>query len=593
MINKNITEIIKSKKRAGVSLPLFSLYTKKSYAVGDIYSLEVLGEWAQKAGITIIQILPLNDLGFGRSPYSSISAFAIDPVYISLYLLGIGDLDIDIQNRIDDKIKIKERKIKFLKEYFINIINDDIIKKINNFIQDNEWLDEYVSFVLLNYEFNGVHWSLWQKEFSKELVKELRNKNENEFLFIAWLQLIAFEQLKDQKLKLQDKGVYLKGDMPILTSDHSADVWARTYLFNRDLKSGAPPDYFNTEGQNWGFPVIDWKEMKREKFSWWKMRLEYLENFYHLYRIDHVLGMYRIWAIPKGKESAKYGYFHPQKGVSRKEFNQVRLFPEDFEKLGLIYEFKTDHYIFYWDFFKTNQYQSLPEEIKAKFYPLSELHLKMDEEHWRSAGEEILNFLFENSSMLPCAEDLGAVPSFVRDSIHEMKLLGLDIIRWTRSFEDGSYIKPEGYRKVAVSSLSVHDTSTALGWWLEASENDRKEFSKLFKDDLINKNKLFEDNKPLSIEDIPTLLLSVALKCSSQLSIHMLQDYILSGALGMERNGNTGILIDPNKQKINTPGTPEDKNWGYVFPFYVEDLLEDLELTKNIKGLIKMSGRLA
>jgi 4-alpha-glucanotransferase len=125
MINQNLTEIIKSKKRAGVSFPLFSLFNKKSFAVGDIYSLEVLGEWAQKTGITIIQILPLNDLGFGRSPYSSISAFAIDPVYISLYLLGIEDLDLNIQNRIDDKVKIKERKLKILKEHFNKIINDE------------------------------------------------------------------------------------------------------------------------------------------------------------------------------------------------------------------------------------------------------------------------------------------------------------------------------------------------------------------------------------------------------------------------------------------------------------------------------------
>ncbi len=591
MINGSLADIIKTKKRAGVSLPLFSLYTKKSFSVGDIYSLEVLGEWACKVGITIIQILPLNDLGFGRSPYSSISAFAIDPVYISLYLLGINDINIDIQNRIDDKIKIKESKIKILKDHFNTIINDDLIKIVDSFIEQNEWLKEYISFTILNHEFNGVHWSLWQKEYSLELVSELRRSNEKEFVFIAWLQMVAYEQLKDQKMKLQNNGVFLKGDMPILTSDHSADVWARTYLFNRELTSGAPPDYFNAEGQNWGFPVIDWKEMKREKFSWWKMRLAYLENFYHLYRIDHVLGMYRIWAIPRSKESAKFGFFHPQKGVSRKEFNQARLFPEDFEKLGLIYEFKPDHYIFYWDFFKTNQYQSLPEEIKAKFYPLSELHLKKDEEHWRKAGEEILNFLFENSTMLPCAEDLGAVPSFVRDSIHDMKLLGLDIIRWTRSFEDGSYIKPDGYRKVAVSSLSVHDTSTALGWWMEAGDHDRKEFAKLFTIDHGKEKTLEQSNLP-SLEQIPTLLLEVALRCGSQFSIHMLQDYILNGALGMERNGNPGIIKDPSKQKINTPGTPEDKNWGYVFPFYAEDLLNDLELCKNIRELIKMNGRL-
>ena len=591
MIISNIKETIRSKKRAGVSFPLSSILSEKSFGIGDIYSLECIGKWAFESGVSILQILPLNDLGFGRSPYSSISAFAIDPIYISLFLLGINEISSDLKKFSDDRVLLKQKKISILRGYFKNVYNDNEKKSLNIFINSNKWLNEYITFSLLNNEYNGVHWSLWQKEYSLELLDSLRIKDESEYYFIAWLQYVLFQQLKEVKIKLEAKGVYLKGDMPILTSDHSADVWARRNLFNREMTSGAPPDYFNADGQNWGFPVIDWNAMKKDSFSWWKERLSYLENFYHLYRIDHVLGMYRIWAIPKGKESAKFGFFHPQKGTSRKEFNLARLFPEDFEKLGLIYEYKHEHYIFYWDFFKTPNYQSLPEEIKARFYPLSDLHLLKDEEHWKKAGEEILKFLFENSSMLPCAEDLGAVPSFVRDSIFELQLLGLDIIRWTRSFEDGSYIKPEGYRKNAVSALSVHDTSTALGWWEEASEEDRTSFKKLFLKDGIDSSKDVKSPE-YKKEEIPQMLLYVAFSCASQFSIHMLQDYIISGSLGDDRNGNPGILKAPLKHRINIPGTSEEKNWGYVFPFLAEELLEEKELSKKIKELILKTGRL-
>ncbi len=591
MTELNIKETIRSKRRAGVSFPLSSLWSEKSYGIGDFYSLQKIGEWAGNSGISLLQILPLNDLGFGRSPYSSISAFAIDPVYISLYLLGIESVDSNFKSHSDDKFTVKQKKITLLREFYQKKYSDNLTKILDMFLAKHSWLNEYISFSLLNYDYNGVHWSLWQKEFSRNLVVSLKNKDIKEYYFIAWMQYVAFQQLNDQKNKLEKLGVYLKGDMPILTSDHSADVWARSSLFNRELTSGAPPDYFNADGQNWGFPVIDWNAMKRDHFTWWKERLNYLENFYHLYRIDHVLGMYRIWAIPRGKESAKFGFFHPQKGTSRKEFNHARLFPEDFEKLGLIYEFKPDHYIFYWDFFKTPNYQSLPEEIKARFYPLSNLHLVKDELHWKKSGEEILNYLFENSSMLACAEDLGAVPSFVRDSIFELQLLGLDIIRWTRSFEDGSYIQPEGYRKNAVSALSVHDTSTALGWWEEASEDDRKAFQRLFEAETKSSTKE-KKSESYKKEEIPQLLLDVAFRSTSLFSIHMLQDYILSGELGQDRKGFRGILTSPLDHRINVPGTPEEKNWGYVFPFLVEELLADSALAQKIKEMVLQNGRL-
>ncbi len=613
------------KRRAGVSFPLVSLLSRRSYGCGDIYSLHLLHQWALDSGLSIIQILPLNDLGYGRSPYSSISAFAIDPIYISLHLLGINEYEAEIPSVSLDHKFIKSKKIEILKKYFEKIYDLKLLQLIEDFSAKHSWIKSYVAFKIL-YEKNwGLHWSEWKygSIYSKEIEQTLLADNRKLAHFHIWLQYIAFSQLKDIKEKMEATGVYLLGDMPILTSDNSADVWSRTELFNRNLTSGAPPDYFNADGQNWGFPVINWEEMKKQNYSWWKERISYLENLYHLYRIDHVLGMYRIWAIPKEFESARFGYFHPQIGTSRKDFNLARLFPEDFVKLGLIYEFKEDRYIFFWDFFKYSEYQALPDDIKARFFPLSEKYLKEDEKQWRENGEKILDFLLENTKMLPCVEDLGAVPAFVRESIHEKQLIGLDIIRWTRSFEDGSFIPPDKYRKNAISALSVHDTSTAMGWWEEATLDDKlalckylfphweEEWKKL---EELQKLKEIKEPAPLkqekkeipfdniqeffkhklqqlSKEDIALHLLKFALSVNSLYSIHMLQDYIIHGNLSKDIGIRKSILDYPKLHRINIPGTPEEENWGYTFPFYAEELREEETLSELIRSLVISSGR--
>ncbi|HMV77632.1 MAG TPA: 4-alpha-glucanotransferase [Leptospiraceae bacterium] len=589
---------LKTKKRAGVSFPLVSLLSEHSYLCGDFYSLRILKEWAVKTKISLVQILPLNDLGSGRSPYSSISAFALDPVYISFQMLKIPHKKTEFPESGLDIKKIKKEKLHILEKYFLSIFDDLLRAELDRFISSHPFMKIYTCFLLQKDLRGGTHWEKWNLQYSENLFLESMSKYSEKIYYYVFLQKTAFEQLSRIKQEFKAAGVYLEGDMPILTSDDSADVWGRQNLFDRSFHAGAPPDYFNTEGQSWGFPIIRWEEMKKENYSWWKERLEYLEHFYHFYRIDHVLGMYRIWAIPKDATSPKFGHFHPQIGASRKEFNEVRLFPEDFEKLGLIYEHKEDKYIFYWDFFKTPGYQALDEDIKRRLFPLCEIHLKEDEAKWRRYGEDILSFMMKSSSMLPCAEDLGAVPKFVRDSIFENEIIGLDIIRWTRSFEDGSYIKPADYRKLAVSCLSVHDTSTAMGWWKECDPEMKKMLKKVFglvKEETksgadIKTEKKAEIEKEETEEDLSVIneaMLKFALAAASLFSVHMLQDYLYRGKISKKIH----VLTEPEKHRINVPGTPEDKNWGYVFPFLAEELLSENELNSKISEMISASGR--
>lgn len=620
---KNI-DTIRSKKRAGFAFPLFSILSRHSYECGDIYSLKVLKNWAVKCGFTIIQILPLNDMGFGRSPYSSVSAFAIDPIFISLYLLGRNEKS---RSTIVKSIHINHERIRMLKlvylrQEFKNRSSKELFAELDRYADNNKWIYPYSVFKILYEKNQGAHWKDWEigSEYNKEIEKKIIQENQEEFYFKVWLQYIAFQQLREVKKELEDDGIYLLGDMPILTSENSADVWSKRSLFNLNLKAGAPPDYFSKEGQNWGFPIIHWGAMKKENYQWWKDRLQYLENFYHLYRIDHVLGMYRIWAVPLGMKSARYGYYSPQVGVNREDFqiqsqDEENSNPEktptqmDVDKYvdeKMIYEFQKDHFIFHWDFYLSDAYQKLSDEEKAKLIELSNKHIEEDEAKWRRMGEEILDFFMEVSNMLPCAEDLGAVPQFVRDSIYEKKIIGLDVIRWTRNFETGEFFPHDKYRKNAVSTLSVHDTSTALAWWDEISPTEKIEFLKTIMDEKsFSKYKIVEDETNVldyekvfkALEEIDRyqlleMMIKFSLNTKSIFSINLLHDYIFDKNLSGSVEKGGSMIYKPEEHRINVPGTPESKNWSYRYPFHAEQLVENDELTQKIRDLLQETERI-
>lgn len=578
---------IRSKKRAGCAFPLISLVSRESFECGDFYSLQNMISWAKKTGLSIIQILPLNDLGKGRSPYSSVSAFAIDPIYISLKLLGLPQRSRSkfIKSCRINIGRVRELKISYLGQFFQKEWSKNLQKKLDRFLQDHaDWLPTYAAFKVLYEKNDGEQWQNWSygSQYSQDLPAEICQKHQQEYYFWAWTQMVASEQLHSTKQLFEQEGVFLKGDLPILTSGNSADVWSKPHFFNTGMTAGAPPDFFNADGQNWGFPVIEWQEMKKSSYSWWKQRLAWVNNFYHMYRIDHVLGMFRIWAIPPNAKSAKKGYFYPQKGVPREDFTKQKLVPEDYVKRGLIYEATPDHFVFYWDFWKEDSYQELPESIKAPLYPLSDKYLKEDESYWQKAGEDVLNNLMASSDLFPCVEDLGAVPSFVRDTIHYNHLIGIDVIRWTRSFEDGSYIPAKKYRENAVSTLSVHDTSIAAAWWHEIGPEEKKAFLQLLQ--------LKEEPKK---EKLAEEMLNFALQTNSQFSINLLHDFILeTGFYSEKSNGELDILETPEKHRINTPGTPEDLNWGYRFPFFSEDLCERDSLNQKIFQMVEKANRI-
>ena len=291
----------------GIELPLFSLRSKKSCGIGEFNDLIPLIDWCKKLGFDCIQLLPLNDTGNDPSPYNPISSCALDPIYLSLASLAHEDLShyasLNSLPRLD-RNKVKEEKLKWFKRYFQKTFADLSQRAAyQTFVSKNEWLIPYASFKALSERYQFIHWKDWPNPREKVPQEEI------EFHF--FLQYLCFSQLTQVRLYAEKQSIFLKGDLSILLNPNSADVWAHQKLFRLDLSAGAPPDYYNPSGQNWGFPLFNWDEMRKDHFHWWKQRLKIMSHFYHLYRIDHVVGYFRIWSIPLGQTAAD-GFFIPQ-----------------------------------------------------------------------------------------------------------------------------------------------------------------------------------------------------------------------------------------------------------------------------------------
>ncbi len=259
-------ERIGKRQHKGIDLPLFALRSKNSCGVGEFFDLIPLIDWCSELKIDFIQLLPLNDSGIDPSPYNILSSCALHPRYISLW-----KLDKNYPKDLNEKLP-------WLYKYYEKWEKND--PNFLKFVSENTWLEAYGQ-----YKSNPP--------------------------FQNFLQYLCYTQLVEVKKYANSKGVFIQGDLPILIARESVDVTTHTSLFIPNYSAGAPPDQYNKNGQYWGFPIFDWENHKKDGFAWWKQRIHYAENFYDIYRIDHVVGFFRIWAIPLG-EKTKNGKFIPE-----------------------------------------------------------------------------------------------------------------------------------------------------------------------------------------------------------------------------------------------------------------------------------------
>lgn len=310
----------------GIALSLSSLRDPTNAGIGEFLNLIPLIEWSRSVGFDVIQLLPLNDSGKDPSPYSAHSATALHPIYLSLSELPVLELFPELVDELE-KIRycnasqnvkyhqVLQNKEQFLKKYLSK--SASFIRSwpgFTAFMKANPWLEGYALYKTLKTVYEEKPWWEWPSSIrdpTPELLTSLKGQYHQEIQHHLYTQFLCFDQWEKVRKVADTEGLFLKGDIPILINRDSADVWLHRELFLLDYSAGAPPDMYSEEGQNWGFPLYNWNELEKTGYEWWKTRLQVAEKLYHIYRIDHIVGFFKIWAIPHGK-SAKEGFFLPQ-----------------------------------------------------------------------------------------------------------------------------------------------------------------------------------------------------------------------------------------------------------------------------------------
>lgn len=303
------------KPHQGINTPLFSLRTKKSAGIGEFYDLIPLIDWLQPLGFDTIQMLPITASGDDPSPYNGLSANALNPIYLSLHKLPGMEEDASLKSEYEalkllndlprvDYGEVKKMKSALLKSY-VKTHGLELTKTAGyaEFLLKNPWLDSFALFKTLSELYKSPNWKTWPTRTDLNLHLEDLQRHK-------LLQYLCYQQMKAVKAHADQKKMYLLGDIPILVSQNSADVWSHPLLFKLNLTAGAPPDMYNKEGQSWGFPLYNYDAMAAEGFRFWKERLRFASELFHLYRIDHIVGFFRIFAIPLGKKAGE-GHFEP------------------------------------------------------------------------------------------------------------------------------------------------------------------------------------------------------------------------------------------------------------------------------------------
>lgn len=327
----------KLSRLTGTAIPVAALKTGDSCGAGEFLDLLPFADFCKSANLELIQLLPVNDTGTESSPYSALSAFALHPIYMRLqalpeaepFLTEITELKQKHDNakRFNYK-QLRNDKLELLSAIFNanaqNIIKDDRLAK---WIESHQWVKAYAVFMQKkreNFEANWQSWSNGKNASAEEIESAWNDKNkQKEHYFFAWMQMRLDEQFTKAAEYVKAAGIILKGDIPIMMNEDSADAWANPEFFNMNLRAGAPADGYNPTGQNWGFPIYNWKNLKACDYSWWKERLKAAEKYYKAYRIDHVLGFFRIWAVPQGERTAVLGYPQPLETISAKELEEI------------------------------------------------------------------------------------------------------------------------------------------------------------------------------------------------------------------------------------------------------------------------------
>jgi 4-alpha-glucanotransferase len=511
-------------------MPLFSCPSTTGWGIGDIGDIPAIAEWIAGAGARVLQLLPLNEMAPGQqSPYSALSAMAIDPIFIRLehvpdLAAGPGGAPIEPADRAAlDRAraapKIDYRTVRRLKnaalaEAFTRFYDGEWTRdterarEFKDFVARQAWwIEDYALFRAVHAAENERPWTEWPEPLRRRepaAVDRIRRELARDVLFRQYLQWIADTEWRAARTAAADAGVELFGDLPFMVDGDSADVWARQHQFDLDVSLGAPPDAFSATGQDWGMPVYRWDVVAADDFRWLRARARRSADLYDGFRIDHLVGFYRAYARPR---DGRPPFFTPA-----------------------------------------------------------------DEREQIALGEQILSIFREPGSQI-IAEDLGTVPDFVRASLARVGVPGFRVFRWERFWHEPGqpFREPTEYPAMSVAASGTHDTETLAEWWDHAAEDERQKAAALS-----SIQRLAAGTDIAHLPYGPTVrdvLIEALFASSSDLLLLPIQD------------------VFGWRERINEPAKVFDDNWSFRLPWPSDQLARVPEVCVRAAALRALSER--
>ncbi len=576
-------------KGAGTAIPVFALRSEDDFGVGEFYDLKKMVDWAASTGQSFLQLLPINDTTMLHTwedsyPYNPNSTFALHPQFLNLPAVGVKvdeaykalQAELNALDQIDYE-RVNNTKLELLRNAF-----DKTFKKLSAtkgyqaFVDKNaHWLLPYAAFCVLR-DMNGTpDFSQWKgyAKYNKKKIAAFCEENKTDIDFWCFVQYHLDLQLSEVCAYAHSKGVVFKGDLPIGISRTSVDAWLYPELFHMDSQAGAPPDAFSADGQNWGFPTYNWEKMAEDDFAWWKSRLAKMSEYFDAFRIDHILGFFRIWEIPLWTKSGLNGYFNPALPFPAHELqsqgfdvNDFDLFLQDPRQEGYYHPkigAKQTQSYYILDAYRRAAYDRLYDDF---FY-------RRNNEFWKDKAMQKLPALLDSTGMLACGEDLGMIPATVPQVMDDLRILSLEIQRMPKSVEE-TFAHPANYPYLSVCTTSTHDMNPIRAWW----EEDRQVTNDFWKMILGN-----QGDAPYFCEPwICRQILEQHVWSPAMLTILPLQDWLSMDA-GLRRE-------DPNAERINVPANSRHY-WRYRMHLTLESLAAADEFNRNLSDMIAASGR--
>ena len=658
-----------NRKLAGTQVPVFSLRTRKSAGIGDFGDLKTMIDFVASTGQKVLQLLPINDTTITHTwtdsyPYSCISVFAIHPQYADLHALPeLKDAkaraeaektraELNALDKIDYE-KVNDFKINYLRQIF-NQEGEKMMKtaEYKAFFQDTElWLVPYAQYSYLRDKNGTADFNQWPDcriwdEAERKALADPKTAAYKNVAFFYFVQFVLDRQMQEAHEHAKAKGVILKGDIPIGVNRNSCDVWMEPKYFNLNGQAGAPPDDFSANGQNWGFPTYNWFEMLKDGCQWWNRRFQNMARYFDAYRIDHVLGFFRIWEIPVSSVHGLLGQFAPALAMSREEIESYGLhFQDDRFTRPFITDWVLDRVFHeragevkekYLDRLDEERYQMKPEvdtqrKVEALFADVTD-----EKELWLRDGLYALisDVLFVRDHNNPGVfhPRISAQLDFIYESLYDN-----DKAAFNRLYNDYFYRRNNQFwyqeamkklpklvqaTRMLVCAEDLGMVPDCVPWVMDELKILSLELQSMPKDPSVKFGHLsrnpYRSVCTISSHDMPTLrmwwdeniqrtqeyyntmlyrqgpaphplpgwlasdIISRHLTSPSMLCILSIQDWLATD--------EALRLPDANAERINIPANPKHY-WRYRMHLNIEDLAADKRFVQSITEMISQSGR--